>query len=81
MGRRSAHEDQTGDSTGVAAVGLEGDLHAHRVAYQDGAIDQRVVEHARDIICEIFDRDASRIAWRRRSTVTSIMRMQPEAIG
>ena len=65
----------------MAAIGLERDLHAHRVADQDRPIDQGVVEHARDVVREILDRHARGIARRRGPAVTSIMRMQPEPIG
>jgi hypothetical protein len=51
------------------------------VADQRRSLDDRVVEHARDIVGEIFDRHSTRIARRGSSTVTSIMRVQTKPIG
>src|SRR5690242_21263294 len=81
MRRRAAYEHETGDTCGVPSIGLERDLHAHRVADEDRLIDLGVIEDARDVIGEIFDRDATRVSGRGGAPVASIMRMQPESLG
>ena len=81
MRGRTAYQDQAGDARGVAAIGLERDLHAHRVPDQDRAFDQGVVEHARDVVGEIFDCDRARISRRCRSTVAAIVEVQTEPIA
>jgi hypothetical protein len=81
MRRRAAYQHEPGDAAAVPAIRLERDLHAHRVADHDRALDQRVVENARDVVGEIFDRDRPRVARRRGAAVAAIMKMQTESIG
>jgi len=59
----------------VTPIGLEGDLHAYRMTDQHCPIDGSVVENARDIVGEILDCHAVRVAWRRGTAVPSIMRV------
>jgi len=48
---------------------------------QDRPIDQSIIEHARDVVREILDRHATRVARGRSSTMSSVVRMQPKPIG
>jgi hypothetical protein len=63
----------------VAAVGLEGDLHAHRVAGEHGALDLCVVEHGGEIVGQVWDRDPARIPGWGRAAVASIVRVNESA--
>src|SRR5688572_16012094 len=65
----------------MPAIGLERDLHAHRVPDQHCPIDEGIVENARDVVREILDRHTRGITRRSGATMTSIMRMEPEAFA
>src|SRR5450755_1320067 len=77
----AAQKHEPCDSRSMAAIRFERDLDAHRMADQDGAIDEGVVENARHIVGEILDRDARRILRRGGAAVTSIVRVNREPLG
>jgi hypothetical protein len=51
------------------------------VSDQDRTIDERIIEHARHVVREIFDGHARRIARQRRTSVPSVMRMDTVAVS
>src|SRR6185312_9639950 len=73
----AAHEDEPLHAIAMAAVHLEADLHAHRVAGDDRAfaVADGGVEDGREIVGEIGDVDAPRAARHRRAAVAAIMPM------
>jgi hypothetical protein len=50
------------------------------VADQHGTIDERVIEHARDVIGEIYDADPGGVARWRRASVPTVMRVDTKTL-
>jgi hypothetical protein len=80
MRGRAAHEHETRNACAMTAHGLERDLNAHGMADDDGAVDLRIIEHARSIVGEVLDGHPRWIARRWRAPVSAVMRMDTVAV-
>jgi hypothetical protein len=69
----AAHQNQRSDAARVLSVVLQGDLNAHRVRRNDGALEDEGVADGSEVACEILDRQPVAVDRRPTSTVPAKM--------
>jgi hypothetical protein len=65
----------------MPAIRLQRDLNTHRMTDDHGALDERIVEYASNVICEVLDGHPRGVTRQRRPSMSTVMRMDTVAVG